>query len=118
MTIEIAHRTGPAADYAWPRIANFLLGFWLVVSVYLWPHAAGERTNVVILGVLLAVVAVWAMFVHYIHFANVVIGALLFVSTVTTPHASVATTWTQIVVAVAAIVLSIVPSTWALVSRR
>ncbi len=117
--VELEHRTGPDADFAWPRLADFALGLWLFASAFLWPHTSHEQMTAVVLGILIVLAAVWAMFAHGVHYLNTLFAIWLFFSTVNTRHASAATAWNNVIVAVLVFALSLLPNTWVVhLSRR
>ncbi|MGE5180660.1 MAG: hypothetical protein ACM31C_01295 [Acidobacteriota bacterium] len=110
--VDIEHTSGPGADFAWPRILDFLLGIWLFFSAFLWPHHLHELRNICILGALIAIIGAWAMFAHAIHYVNTLTAIWLFFSTLDMHHASAATEWNDLLVAILVFVLSLVPNTW------
>jgi len=48
-------------DFTTARIVNIVLGVWLFISAFLWPHTYAQMTNTWILGVLCVVFALVAM---------------------------------------------------------
>jgi hypothetical protein len=51
-----------------PRIFNMLVGAWLIVSAFAWPHAVIEKANTVVCGLLaigLAVTAIYSRTARY-----------------------------------------------------
>ncbi len=95
---------------AWPRWLNLLLGVWLFISAFVWPHTVASQTNTWILGVLIAAVALAAILYRpQIRYANTVLAVYLFISTLLFPHVSQATPWNNAIVAVVVFVLSLIP---------
>ena len=45
----------------YPRMANVVLGIWLFISAFLWPHAPAQMANTEIVGVLCVVFGLVAM---------------------------------------------------------
>lgn len=98
---------------AWPRWVNFLIGIWLIISAFVWPHTAGAQTNTWILGVLIAIAAIWAMFTPTVRFLNTILALWLFFSTLVIRHTEAATLWNNLICAVVVFVLSLIPSSMA-----
>lgn len=92
------------------RVVNALLGAWLVVSVFLWPHAGSEGYNALITGLLVAMVALVAIWAPPVRFANVLLGAWLLVTTLFFRHESELTLWNEVLVATVILVFAFVPS--------
>ena len=104
------YRTSLAAQDAWPRWVNFLIGIWLIISAFAWPHAAGARANTWILGALIAIASLWAVFTPGARFLNTIFAIWLFFATLVIYHASSATVWNNVIAAVVVFVLSLIPN--------
>src|SRR3982750_541792 len=81
------------------RIVNAVLGLWLYLSAFAWPHTPFERANAWISGI----VAVTAALVGLRHtkmgrHVNAAIGAWLIVSAVLMPAIRAATFWNHLLV--------------------
>jgi hypothetical protein len=63
-----------------PRALNVVLGTWLCISAFAWPHARWQLTNTLISGVLVVVFALGACLVPRVRFLNTTLSAYLFVS--------------------------------------
>jgi hypothetical protein len=96
---------------AWPRWINLVLGVWLFVSAFIWPHTQASYTNTWILGVLITAVAVWALFVPAVRWANTALAVWLFISTLFIMHISTGTAWNNAIVAALVFIFSLMPST-------
>jgi hypothetical protein len=94
---------------AWPRWINLLLGIWLFISAFVWPHTMAEQTNTWILGVLIVVASIIAMFAPQARFINTVLAIWLFVVTLLL-HPTAATAWNNCILAIIVFALSLVPS--------
>lgn len=92
------------------RILNLLLGAWLFVSAFAWDHLAAQRANAWILGALCAFFAIIATAVPAVRYLNTLLAVWLFVSVWALPHHSLATQWNDALVAIAVLVISLVPS--------
>jgi hypothetical protein len=101
---------GPAARGASPRVINVILGIWLFISAFAWPHTQAQVTNTWILGALCVVFALIAMSVPWVRYLNTLLAIWLFVSAWALPTISVGTIWNNVLVAIAIFVVSLVPS--------
>jgi SPW repeat len=104
------NRTSLPTQDAWPRWVNFLVGIWLIISAFAWPHTAGARTNTWILGALIALASIWAVFTPGARFLNTIFAIWLFFATLVIYHASSATVWNNVIAAVVVFVLSLIPT--------
>lgn len=105
-------RTGApttAGTAAWPRWANIVLGAWLFISAFLWPHTAASTTNTWIVGLAIFVAAVIALYVPWFRFVNTVLAIYLFISTLSFAHGTPGTTWNNLIVAILVFVASLIP---------
>ncbi|HVJ90391.1 MAG TPA: hypothetical protein VM580_11365 [Labilithrix sp.] len=95
----------------WVRAANIVLGTWLIVASFLWPHTVAQRVNAVVVGGGAVVIAVVAAVRHpKVRYANVGLAIWLVISTLTLPGtASTLPTWNALFVAIAMIACSITP---------
>jgi hypothetical protein len=92
------------------RAVNVILGIWLFLSAFLWPHSAAQRTNTWILGVLCVAFALSAMRSPESRYLNTILAIWLFISVWALPSISIATQWNNAIVAIAIFVASLVPS--------
>ena len=53
--------TRAAETLPWPRVANLLLGVWLQVSSFAWPHTDESRLSAWLPGLLISIVALLSM---------------------------------------------------------
>ncbi len=101
---------GPAVRGAAPRIINVILGVWLFISAFVWPHTQAQMTNTWILGVLCVIFALVAMAVPWVRFLNTLLAIWLFISAWALPSTSAGTVWNNVLVAIAIFIVSLVPS--------
>jgi hypothetical protein len=101
---------GPAVRGAAPRIINVVLGVWLFISAFVWPHTQAQMTNTWILGVLCVIFALVAMAVPWVRFLNTLLAIWLFISAWALPSTSAGTVWNNVLVAIAIFVVSLIPS--------
>jgi hypothetical protein len=94
---------------AWPSGINLLIGIWVFISAFVWPHAMAQQTNAWILGVLIALASAWAMYTPTARYLNTIFAIWLFVSTLVIVHQSAATLWSNLLSAIVVFVLSLVP---------
>ncbi len=91
------------------RTINLLLGIWLFISAFVWPHDAAQMTNTWILGVLCVIFALIAMRVERVRFLNTLLAIWLFISAFALPAQSRATVWNNVLVAIAVFLISLAP---------
>jgi hypothetical protein len=103
---------GPAGipGSAAPRIVNVILGVWLFISAFAWPHTHAQMTNTWILGVLCVIFALVAMAVPWVRYLNTLLAIWLFISAWALPMESPGTVWNNVLVAIAIFIVSLVPS--------
>ena len=114
--LEIEHDNPAEADYGWPRLINLLIGVWLFASTFVWPHAPHARSVALYVGLLIALVSAWAMFVHAVHWINAVLAVGLFVLTLGHEHSAL-TAWNHVIISIIVFALALVPAGWQLVRR-
>lgn len=99
------------------RVLNLLIGVWLFISAFVWPHTVAARTNTWILGVLIVVFALIAMAQPMARWLNTLAAIWLFFSTLAISHMSQATVINNIIVAIVVFILSFIGS-YAAIDRR
>jgi hypothetical protein len=94
-----------------PRILNVILGGWLLVSAFAWPHAQAQRTNTWVVGLISVLFALAAMTLPRARYFNTALAVWLVISTAAVlPFRTPGTTLNNTLVAIAIFVLSLVPS--------
>ncbi len=73
-----------AAGYPWPRLANMLLGMWLQISAFAWPHSDGGRISSWVMGLLISIVAVLSLGAPPMRWLNGVLALWLILWTAAT----------------------------------
>jgi hypothetical protein len=101
--------SAPRAGIA-PRVANTVLGAWLIVSVLVWPHYGPEGFNTLVTGLLLVTVAPVAIWTPRLRYGGLFLGAWLLLTTFVFVHALRLTFFHDLAAALVAIGLSLVPS--------
>lgn len=108
--MAVSVERGPTARGAPPRIINVILGVWLFISAFVWPHTQAQMTNTWILGVLCVIFALVAMAVPWVRYLNTLLAIWLFISAWALPTVSVGTIWNNVLVAIAVFIVSLVPA--------
>ncbi len=93
-----------------PRVASVILGLWLLASSFEWAHTGAQTTNGAAVGVLSIAVALLALRVPALRWANAALGAWLVVATWALPHAALATMWNNTLVGIAMLLVGLVPA--------
>src|SRR5262249_23577561 len=108
--LAVAVERGPAVRGASPRIVNVILGIWLFISAFVWPHTSAQMTNTWICGVLCVIFALVAMAVPWVRYLNTLLAIWLFISAWALPSVSAGTIWNNVLCAIAIFIVSLVPS--------
>ena len=98
-------------EFSTTRVVNIVLGIWLFISAFLWPHSYAQMTNTWICGVLAVAFAMIAVRVPEARYLNTLLGVWLFVSVWALPTINAATPWNNALVAVAIFLVSLAPAT-------
>jgi hypothetical protein len=93
-----------------PRILNVILGVWLFISAFLWPHTQSQFTNTWVCGVLCVAFALLAMAMPQARYLNTLLAIWLFISAWALPSMRIGTIWCNVLTAIAIFVVSLVPS--------
>jgi hypothetical protein len=90
------------------RIFNALIGIWLFVTAFMWPHTSFERTVTILAAILTFGLAILAIYTFGARYLNAFVAVLLFISALTLPSLSRATQWNNAIVAIAIFVVALV----------
>lgn len=96
---------------SFPRWLNVVLGAWLFISAFSWPHGEAQFVNSWLIGIAMVIAAGTAIRYDGARYVNSVLAAWLFVSAWALPTFSTATFWNNVLVGVAAFIISLVPRT-------
>ena len=107
--MAVAFGRGTTSNHQVARALNGVLGVWLFISAFIWPHTGAQMTNTWILGALCVIFAVIALGSPTTRWLNTVLAIWLFISVWALPHQSAATMWNNALVAIAIFLLSLVP---------
>ncbi|HMF44081.1 MAG TPA: hypothetical protein VKQ32_25580 [Polyangia bacterium] len=89
------------------RIFNVLIGAWLFLSAFAWPHTHGQKLAAMIVGALTVVLSLAASYIGGLRYLIAVMAVMLFVMAVTgTSHWNV-TLWHNAIVALAIFVAAL-----------
>ncbi len=88
---------------------NLVLGGWIFLSAFIWPHNDLQRLNAVIVGGLAAIFALLATKAPRLRYANAALGAWLFWSAWVFPSLRVGTIYNHMMVGVAMFCLAAIP---------
>ncbi|WP_437827583.1 SPW repeat domain-containing protein [Sorangium sp. So ce1153] len=92
------------------RGINVALGIWLFISAFLWRHSQGQFTNTWVVGALCVVFALLAIWAPWARYLNTILSIWLFVSAWAIPALSVGTVWNNVLVSVAILIVSLLPT--------
>jgi hypothetical protein len=96
---------------AWVRYMNVILGVWLVLSAFMWPHTMSHQTNAWVVGILAIAFAVIATRRDEARYLNTALSVWLFASIWFLPSIDIATLYNAGIVAVAMFIFSLIPNT-------
>ena len=96
---------GPRARYA-----NMALGLWLFVSAFAWPHTTSTRINTCMVGLFVAIAATMAAGISVFRQLTSVLAVWLLFTTLLVYPASPITFWSNVLTALAVLVISLIPS--------
>jgi hypothetical protein len=94
---------------AWPRYANMLLGVWLFVSAFAWPHSRDACAAAWISGAMITMNAFAAIWASPTRFFNVLLGGMALGWQATAAADQPAARLNGIIVSGLVIALSLVP---------
>lgn len=94
----------------WPRFLNAALGAWLSLSAFLWFHADSSRTNTWVVGLLMVGAGLWAASAPAVRWFNTVLAVWLALTTLAMVEIRPGTFWNNLVMAIAAFAVSLIPS--------
>ncbi len=103
------------------RIANIILGVWLFISAFIWPHGASQLTNTWIVGVVTVAIALIALAAPPVKYLNTALSIWLFISVWVLPGANAGTQWNNAIVAILIFLFSLAPEgggTRSIIHRR
>jgi hypothetical protein len=93
----------------WPRILNAIVGGWLFISAFAWPHTRASQANSCLVGAAIALTALAGLAVPGARWVNTALAIWLAVSTLAFVHTGPATIWNNLLVSLFAFIFSLVP---------
>ncbi len=86
---------------------NLVVGVWVFISAFLWPHTFAMRTDTWIVGALIVLFSLLAMTTPPLRFVNTALAVWLFVTTLAFPHVRLGTLWSNIIASIIVFVVSL-----------
>jgi len=77
---------------------NMVLGAWLFVSAFIWPHTEASQLNTWICGLLVFLIALLAYRIPSVRWLNAALGLWMVISGFVLPHITIATMWNNVIV--------------------
>jgi hypothetical protein len=96
-------------NYASARVINIIVGIWLFISAFVWPHTYSQMTNTWIVGVLCVAFALIAMRVPEARYLNTILAVWLFISVWALPTIRSGTAWNNVIMAIIMFFASLAP---------
>jgi chromate transport protein ChrA len=94
-----------------PRVINAMLGLWLFLSAFLWPHDHFQLINAWVVGIAAVTAALAAVSgLDRGRYLNAALGAWLIISTLLRPMTNLATSWNHLLVGFAMILFGLMTS--------
>jgi hypothetical protein len=103
----------PTLGRASPRIVTIVLGAWLAISAFLWPHTEAQRVNAWAIGMISVVSGLVALAVPVLRYVTTALAVWLFITAWAMPgvtSATTLTTWNNLLVAIVMLLASLAPS--------
>ncbi len=91
----------------WSSYINLIVGIWLFISAFLWPHTPAMRADTWIVGALIVLFSLLAMGTPSVRYVNTVLAVWLFVTTLAFHSISVGTLWNNIIASIIVFVASL-----------
>jgi hypothetical protein len=89
------------------RILNVLIGTWLFLSAFAWPHSPTQKVAALACGVLTMLSALASIFYPRVRYLTAVLAVVLFVSSLSTAARYDVTFWHNAVVAIGIFVVAL-----------
>ena len=89
------------------RIFNVLIGVWLIVSAFAWPHTSTMTTTTVACGLLTAALSIATIYYRSARYLNLAVAVLLFGATALLSSRADPTFWNNVIAAMAIFVAAL-----------
>jgi hypothetical protein len=93
----------------WPRYCNALLALWLFISAFAWDHTPSSRMNTCLVGLFMLVSAITATGWAVVRHLTMLLAVWLAFTTLAAFPDGPASSWNNLIVALAAILLAELP---------
>lgn len=93
------------------RVINILLGIWLFLSTFLWPHHPDQVMNGWACGLITVTIAAIAIAQPPARYLNAALAVWIFFSAWVVPSLNAATVWNDALTGIAIFLFAMVPST-------
>ena len=103
----VEHRSFDRRSNSFSRSVNAVLGAWLFISAFIWPHSEVSRINTAVCGLVVLVIALSALRIPPMRWLNTAIGIWVVIGAALLPHASVGTVWNNIIVGLLVLLVSV-----------
>jgi hypothetical protein len=90
------------------RILNVLIGTWLFLSTFMWPHQPIHAVATLVCAVVIVLLSLGTIYVPRLRYGTALAALTLFVTSVATSGVSDRTVWHNTVVAVIVLVAALV----------
>lgn len=91
------------------QMLNIVLGAWLIISAFAWPHSRVQMNNTWLFGALVVFFSALGSVAPRAHHLSALAAIWVFVSARELPSISAATVWNNILVAIAIFIVSLIP---------
>jgi hypothetical protein len=89
------------------RILNVLIGTWLFLSAFAWPHGPMQKASAVVCGILTMLSALASIYYPRVRYLTAVLAVALFVASLSTAGRYDVTFWHNAVVAIGIFVVAL-----------
>jgi hypothetical protein len=89
------------------RIFNVLLGTWLFVSAFAWPHTSPQAAVAIFGGAATVALAILTIYNGYARYLNAAVAVVVFMVSLLAPSPKDATVWHNCIMAVALLASSL-----------
>ena len=90
------------------RIINVLIGTWLFLSAFAWPHSTPQGMTALVCGALTVVLSLATMYFSGVRYLTAVVAVMLFVTSLATANGLDRTFWHNSIMAIAIFVSALV----------
>jgi hypothetical protein len=91
-----------------PRIFNVLVGTWLFLSAFAWPHSTPQGVTALVCGAMTVLLSLATMYFSGVRYLTAVVALILFVTSLGTAERLDRTFWHNSIMAIAIFVAALV----------